>query len=1687
MGSRPPLGQYIARNVEAPQKYRLRVKTADSRLLDDFAREGRRLYHTGILSRSGLDRVLKCTALERKSTKADSFLYYHWEYSGPKERWGEDLLAFIRCWLRAVQQRGLQFYDVMDPTPVWTIPPESLTTSLSCLDDFPVHSTLFGSLPCRRTFNAHWEIAFAPHSEEGERAEYTASFIHDEGVVLVTYRDIDWHQTEKNRRSNRNHRDTYGRRGSSRHHNGHNSHHHGRNHNNNREAPPVVSKYSLKLYYKHVSRIIVDLVGKRDGDSYVTLYFVSVVPVELRRHAPGRQQDIRVTSVFRGRRSQEEPPNGLIADCNVMAVRFHPNHMSDTQLYSLLARISERNPITEIQVASTMINFQIMVHERSRRNAANRQYEQRQVAWSSRGSGRHPYGYSAPTPNYQLYSYYQYDHDEQWTRLLKQRPPKPSFFPIAYLIEALFRRGCVVKDQFLGSCEQFRIFLDTIKHEWERDAERCEWALEDVLGRVSEADEAIPILRNFRRTVEKPMDVSCRSRRRELEAGYVRCRKLIVTPTRLLPLPAETLMGCRVLRSEDSQMALRIAFREDDGTRMFRGQTSEYLMKQRVKDTLIRGIKLCGRDYQWLGSSNSQYREHGAFFVASDGRDVLEIRKKFGDFTSIESDQKAMSRFGQCFTQSKGVEISIQEWDYETVPDYIGGNDSNNAPYIFSDGVGTISMAVVSRIVEQLRLPSDFSPSAFQFRFRGLKGMVTKHPVLDYNNDFLERLQIGDRHRLESPPPPGYLHYTDFQFRPSQTKFVAPHASEIEVVKLAAPSLATLNRPFLAIIDQVSSMQSSTCHMRTRDRVEELLDKHVEETLRVLVDEEAARERIRAMPARIEVDRLKLSHGFQLTAEPFFRMILKSTVKHTFCRELQKMQIRLPAHKARMMFGVIDETGLLQYGQLRHLVDVIVFPRWGPRPHSDEMAGSDLDGDEYVVIWDDQLLFDYNMPPSDYTGLAPGLPVVTSHTQHSEDEEEESPIVELDPRRRQDDDDEEDLIDVAEYEELADLSAGDVCKEEYKPRRIVELTITPPRTPASKPIISKEERTVNEVIQAEAECYANYMLNDTLGTIAIAHLSNADRWGLLHPVCETVARLHSRAVDFPKSGQAPERLSKKWGKADDPDTGLEVEVPPTKPLFAPDFLDKDHEPMYKSGRLTGYLWRKVDNLIEMVNKTDTEEQKSNEDFLARLEIKGWETYQPEARLNYDYYIEEQQHLMGQFGVATEAELFTGAYLDFRGKNAQREKDERSAFTVAAAVDQKMHDIWGHFREGFCKNIQGPPFGKYEELTEPSERLGATGPDDMAHRYFATATQEMKKKAVAYYHVVYDRYKDERDLRDNHLSFAWLMWDILALVMKDNFMREAQNQNTAHRTLVYPIEQLLLDEMYKIPPHYELRCMRSPRVPKYLRVYPEILPILKLVEKWAITKNLLKTPMRAEHLAFLFLSWATGTPRGAQPPAKLDRLTDAELEDPRAQRRVIEALLINPGRYLLRFLEWLGSGAFRHLHMLDFPLWLGLDCIFSDGEWAKLSEAARELNLEMSLSGQPSVMLEHETMDARYKDPVKTKLFTINVPNVKRSEYKVHGRVLTDDNESVELLCGRMMEAYNLLECKMRIRQNDDLTGCLNVRVFVRGKASCLLALHKARLLVFPMDPEEIEDHREEDDTSVMREMIRRLIIRAPKQ
>lgn len=86
--------------------------------------------------------------------------------------------------------------------------------------------------------------------------------------------------------------------------------------------------------------------------------------------------------------------------------------------------------------------------------------------------------------------------------------------------------------------------------------------------------------------------------------------------------------------------------------------------------------------------------------------------------------------------------------------------------------------------------------------------------------------------------------------------------------------------------------------------------------------------------------------------------------------------------------------------------------------------------------------------------------------------------------------------------------------------------------------------------------FQKYLRQDCVGRVSIAHLVCADRFGIFEPTCMTIAEKCSMAVDFPKTGKQAERLT-------------EDEAP----YKYPDFMQKEHQPMYRSKRLLGQLFR----------------------------------------------------------------------------------------------------------------------------------------------------------------------------------------------------------------------------------------------------------------------------------------------------------------------------------------------------------------------------------------------------------------------------------------------------------------------------------------------------------------------------------
>ncbi|KAI1722609.1 RNA dependent RNA polymerase domain-containing protein [Ditylenchus destructor] len=409
-----------------------------------------------------------------------------------------------------------------------------------------------------------------------------------------------------------------------------------------------------------------------------------------------------------------------------------------------------------------------------------------------------------------------------------------------------------------------------------------------------------------------------------------------------------------------------------------------------------------------------------------------------------------MARLGQCFTQAleSGVDMS-QDGIYKMTFDYTGGADRNGSPYIFSDGCGTVGMESARQMAWDLQLPN--VPSCFQFRFAGFKGV----------------LQVNPR-----------LRDCNFLFRPSQQKFETRDDAEqkMELVKYSSPVTLSLNKPMINILDQVSGMQNHESHVRICDRIKDLLEIHMNNLCEMLTNEGRAREKLSEFTRLIHYDKLDF---FNVTEEPFFRQLLMSAAKVSIYKLRKKHHISIPADLGRVMFGVVDDTGILQYAvdvpALRHLNDVIVFPQSGPRPHPDEMAGSDLDGDEYGVIWDEQLMISANEPAFDYTGE----------------------------------------------------------KIEVK---------------------STDADAYTEIQDKIADYMVQSIQNEHVGQIANSHLAVSDLYGIQADVCYGIAKKHSQAVDFQKTGHQPSPLLIYW---DD-------DRPPERYERAPDYMEREHEVTYQS-------------------------------------------------------------------------------------------------------------------------------------------------------------------------------------------------------------------------------------------------------------------------------------------------------------------------------------------------------------------------------------------------------------------------------------------------------------------------------------------------------------------------------------------
>jgi RNA-dependent RNA polymerase len=686
----------------------------------------------------------------------------------------------------------------------------------------------------------------------------------------------------------------------------------------------------------------------------------------------------------------------------------------------------------------------------------------------------------------------------------------------------------------------------------------------------------------------------------------------IVTPTTIhFSTPAIDTSN-RVVRqySEYKDRFLRVRFFDELPLGRLSGRSifpQEEVFK-RVSRALENGIKLGDRHYEFLAFGSSQFREHGAYFFASPhpGLTAKHIRAQLGNLSDIRIPAKCCARLGQNFSTTRAIRTLVN------VKDCLSDIEHNG--FCFTDGVGKISDFLARMIANQFRTPDEIDepPSVFQFRLGGCKGVLAMDPEL-------------------SGP--------EIHIRPSQYKFPAKHHG-LEIIRMSQFSSATLNRQLISLL----SVRGVT------DGVfRNLMAKMLEGLETAMNDKEVALDLLQKF-VDFNQSTLRLAQmvcsGFMDSKEPFFMSMLQLwrswTVK--LLKEKAKIFISDGAH----ILGCVDEYNVLRgyytakvpfeemtvderienlpeifvkidplrtgesrvveglcilarnpslhpgdirvvkavnKPELQHLKNVVVLPQNGDRDLGSMCSGGDLDGDDYFVAWNPDLV------PAKW-----------------------------------------------------DVEAMDFA----------------PVTP----------NTVNRDVTVEdmTEFFVQYIKNDNLPTIANSHLSHADRLpkGAFHETCTCkakaiavltcfigikLAKLHSHAVDYPKSGipavMKPELASKIW----------------------PHFMEKTHlerRKTYHSKNILGQLF-------DMVERVDfnPERSKSFDERILLAHKPDLELLEAARKLKGEYDA-ALKRIMAQHDIKTEFEVW-GAFV----LNHNMEKRDYS-------FAEEVGKLWLAMREHYRK-------------------------------------------------------------------------------------------------------------------------------------------------------------------------------------------------------------------------------------------------------------------------------------------------------------------------------------------------------------------------------------------------------------------
>ncbi|PUZ77534.1 hypothetical protein GQ55_1G380000 [Panicum hallii var. hallii] len=262
-------------------------------------------------------------------------------------------------------------------------------------------------------------------------------------------------------------------------------------------------------------------------------------------------------------------------------------------------------------------------------------------------------------------------------------------------------------------------------------------------------------------------------------------------------------------------------------------------------------------------------------------------------------------------------------------------------------------------------------------------------------------------------------------------------------------------------------------------------------------------------------------------------------------------------------------------------------------------------------------------------------------------------------------------------------------------------------------------------IEEIEEYFTNYIVNESLGIIANAHVVFADKERLKAESlpCIELAKLFSVAVDFPK-------------------TGVPALIPPELRVKEyPDFMEKLDKVTYESSGVIGKLYREIKKHTPHIKHFTRDVARRSYD--TDLIVDGYKDYISEAIEFKEEYDFKLCNLMDHYGIKSEAEIISGCILKM-AKNFTKSSDA-DAIRMAVRSLRKEARSW------------------FNEMSTGEDGIGQDA---------------IEAKASAWYHVTYHpqywgSYNEGYD-RPHFISFPWCVYDrLLCIKQRRNFLRKME--------------------------------------------------------------------------------------------------------------------------------------------------------------------------------------------------------------------------------------------------------------------------------------------------------------------------